>query len=105
MDSPAIWREFLELVSADRVDRGKIRPHDGIPVEPLLIFIKNRGRELAAGAEAVLSQIFYVDDKIHCLACINGVDYCFSILVENGNWYFHHVECIYVRLDTVKAPS
>lgn len=103
-DKDTIWREFIRLISENRLKAEKIKNEINM-TEPLLAFAKNRGRELRSGAEARISDIFSVNDKIHYLVNINGVDYCFSMLIDNGDWYFHHVECIYMRLDSVTAPT
>jgi len=52
-------------------------------------------------------EIFRVENKRHFLISLQEkttkVDYLFSFIIEDGQWYFNHLEAIFIRLDKIGA--
>ncbi len=102
-----IWNEFVEALLGDEFPMRKIRPY---------------APELLGGAADILDQIrqqaspeelrrkpevHRVGDHVHYLLPLTAGGatdtYCFTLLVEQNEWYFRHVEGIVLRLEEVTS--
>ncbi|MGD2295017.1 MAG: hypothetical protein PVF22_04190 [Candidatus Aminicenantes bacterium] len=101
-----IWKSFVECVKQGEFPAEKIRPLHESLVEPIQGFLKvmrenanwaewERAPEVVKGS-GTISYIIPLTYK-------NTVDYSFTFLVEENNWYLQHFETIFVRLDKVTS--
>ena len=99
-----IWEEFVTLLEKKEMTTDKIKG-EYVADEQLLEWIvgikgRNTFEEMVSDPE-----IFRVGDKVLFLKSLNEekskVDYLFSFIIENGQWYFHHLEAIFIRLDKI----
>lgn len=101
-----IWKEFVTLLENKQMSVKKIKGQY-VANEQLLEWIKAiKGRNTLE--EMIFNpEIFRVENKIHFLKSLNDkntkVDYLFSFIIEEGQWYFHHLEAIFIRLDKIGA--
>jgi hypothetical protein len=107
-DPQTVWTEFREALRGGQITLDRIHPLRPELREPMLGFLNQiraaaDWREFAAPAER-----FVVGDAVHFLIPLtfNGTKdtYCFSFVIEQGRWYFQHLESISIRLDRTPAP-
>jgi hypothetical protein len=99
-----IWKEFVTLLENKQMSVEKIKG-EYVANEQLLEWIEAiKGRNTF---EDMISnpEIFRVESKVHFLKSLNEkntkVDYLFSFIIEEDQWYFHHLEAIFIRLDKI----
>jgi hypothetical protein len=93
-----VWHEFLTCLRQDGPPSEKVRPYveELRPaVEGFLANLRNTEFNEAA------PEIHRVGSQIHYLLTLDREPYCFSFLIEDGDWRFQHVECITLRLDRI----
>lgn len=97
-----VWKEFVALLQkgtlADRV-RPYHEPLQGSLLQLLLVM-----RQKADWTEwQALPEVYQSDSQYHFVLPLTfsgqQQTFCFSFLVEGGQWYFQHMESIFVRLD------
>lgn len=112
-DDLHIWRDFAGALRAGKMSVERIRPlaQLGDPFKPILMGFLDSLRAWASPADwEATPEIFRVDDRIQYILPWTErnrkVTYCFSLLSDGARWYFQHLECIFIRLDTVsKCPT
>jgi len=98
----AVWHEFVVLLRAEPFPTERVRPYlEGLR-EAVLGFLTMM-REMADWGEWTSEpEAFRVDDRIHYVLPLTfagqRATYCFSFVVEDGEWYFQHLEAIFLRL-------
>lgn len=107
-DPPAIWAEFRDALRNGQITLDRIHPHRAELADPLLGFLNQMRaaadwREFSGPAES-----FVVGNTLHFLIPLTFYGkkdtYCFSLVVDNGEWYFQHMESISIRLDRTAPP-
>jgi hypothetical protein len=108
-DSLGIWREFVSLVRSGGMTVDRIRPYqelENAKAELLRYLVIAREQALPEEWETK-PEIIRRDDTFHYIITLTTnhqkVPYCFSIITENNQWYFRHVESIFIRLDTLSS--
>ncbi len=105
-ESGIVWDDFKAHLLAGTITADRIRPYypqlRGPAMEFLAAFRKNSRPE----DWKAMPEFHRVGDQLHAIVSLTGADgkkapYCFSLLVENGAWYFQHVESIFIRLDRI----
>ena len=107
-DEIRIWKEFVKMLRDDQLTMDRIRPLAPLSkesqIEVLNIF--RRGavwEEWEAEPEIVL-----YDNFVNFIIPLKGkfgklTHYCFMFLAENDEWYYRHVEAIFIRLDKISS--
>lgn len=106
--SPAdttIWTDFVRLVRSHEFPVEKIRPVVPGTEQTMLGFVKILGDSVSEEEWGRKPEIHHVGNLVHFVLPLNEgtqrVPYSFSFLVEKGDWFFHHLESITIRLDSV----
>jgi hypothetical protein len=108
-----IWRDFVGTLKAGKMTVDRIRPLTqlGDKYKPILLGFLDSVRTQASPADwEAQPEIIRVEDRIQYIvpwtANNQKVTYCFSMLSDSTQWYFQHLETIFIRLDTVsKFPA
>jgi hypothetical protein len=104
-DDLKIWNEFVEAVKNDQITPDRIRTYDNLPKDMLLQWIKmfKEGKlwEQIQGTP----EVHKVGEHIHYIVTFAKGDwkstFCHTFLIEDGKWYFRHLENITIRLDQI----
>ncbi len=101
-----IWKEFIGIVKAGKMTADRIRPLDqlGDSYKPILLSYLDSIRIQASPEDwDVQPEIIRSGDRIQFLVPWSARDqkltYCFSFVGDTTQWYFQHLETIFVRLD------
>lgn len=107
-DDLHIWRDFTGTLRAGKMNVERIRPlaQLGDTFKPILMGFLDSLRTWASPADwDATPEMFRVDDRIQYIVPWTERDhrttFCFSLLSDGGQWYFQHLETIFIRLDTV----
>jgi len=105
-----IWNEFINLVRNNRMTEDKIKPLSqlGDKFKPVLLSYLDSVRLQASPDDwRSVPEIIKIDDRIQFIVPwttrSQRVDYCFSFILVGSQWFFQHLESIFIRLD--KLPS
>jgi hypothetical protein len=106
----AIWNDFVSLVRSRQFPAERIRPVVPGTEQTILGFVKILGDSVSEREWSQKPEVHRVGNLVHFILPLNEgaqtVPYSFSFLVENGAWYFRHLESITIRLDQVdKFPA
>lgn len=100
-----VWIEFRELLKQGDLSEDNIKPVHELLEGRWIPFLENRKNNAIWEEWEKPQETFIVDDKIHYLVKMteNGQieNYCLSFIIEDGKWYFHHAESIWIRLDKI----
>ena len=99
----AVWHEFVDLLRAQPFPTERVRPYREELREPLLGFL-GMMREQAEWEEwSREPDVFRAGDRVHFVLPLTfsgeTASYCFSFTIQGDEWYFQHLEGIYLRLD------
>jgi hypothetical protein len=101
-----IWQEFVTLLHNDQMTVAKIKGEYASD-ERLLEFINSIKSRHSYKEMISDPEIFRVENKRHFLISLQEkttqVDYLFSFIIEDSQWYFNHLEAIFIRLDKIGA--
>ena len=104
-----VWREFVSLLRSGALTADRIRPHQEL---------KDTKRQILEYLEVVRQQalpsewetdpeVVEQDSLQHYIISLTTnhqkVPYCFSFVTEGDQWYFRHLEAIFIRLDTLAS--
>jgi hypothetical protein len=102
-----IWNEFVEALLAGNFPDEKIRPYDParhLAAAELLDQIRRRASHEELEKKPEVNR---VGDHVHYLLPLTAGGstdtYCFTLLVEQNEWYFRHMGGLFLRLDEVTA--
>jgi hypothetical protein len=101
-----VWKEFVIAVKEGQITREKIRPYHELLTDAILQFLTQFREEAVWEEWETPAEIHRVNEKVHfliplCWGSENCSNFCFSLITEQDNWYFHHMENINIRLDTI----
>jgi hypothetical protein len=110
-DNLANWREFTAAVKDGKMAADMIRPYEGVSKDVLLKQLADfRGYhdKYNSWKEWENPEVFPIGDQVHYIVTFTRggqtkSDFCFTLLNEDGNWYYRHVENILIRLDRVNS--
>lgn len=98
-----IWNAFVMLLQTGQIAAIPIRPYFPALLEPLQAFLQNRYKDTDWREWKIQPEVYRVENQVHFLLDLTihheRDRYCFSFLLESGQWYFQHVESITLRLD------
>ena len=101
-----IWEEFVTLLDNEQMSVDKIKG-EYTANEQLLEWITGIKSRNALEEMILEPEIFRVENKVHFLKSLKGekteVNYLFSFIIVDGEWYFNHLEAIFIRLDKIGA--
>ncbi len=110
-DDLRIWTEFTRTLRQGQFPPDKIRPHAqlGDAFRPILLGYLDSLRKYATPDDwNAKPEIIRTGDRIQYIVpwTTGGekLSYCFSFVTENNQWYFQHLELIFIRLDTLQQP-
>ncbi len=105
-DDARIWREFAGMLRAGKMTVDRIRPLEqlGDSFKPILLGFLDSVRVQASPADwDAQPEIIRIEDRIQFLVPWSArgqkITYCFSFVRDTSQWYFQHLETIFVRLD------
>jgi hypothetical protein len=101
-----VWKEFVVSLKEGQITREKIKPYFESLTESLLDFLSTFRRNAVWDEWENPSEIHRVNEKVHfliplCWGSDNCSNFCFSFITEGDDWYFHHMENVNIRLDTI----
>lgn len=107
-DDLRIWREFVSTLKAGKMSVERIRPlaQLGDHYRPILLGFLDSVRTQASPADwDAQPEIVRIENRIQYVipwtAGNHKITYCFSFLTDSSQWYFQHLEAIFIRLDKV----
>lgn len=112
-DELRIWKEFVEALRSGKITVDNIRPYEqlGDQYKPILLGFLDSARTQALPPDwDTKPEIIRTDNRIQYLIPLTSrtqkVSYCFSFITEGSQWYFQHLEAIFIRLDKLaKLPT
>ena len=109
-DDLKIWHEFIDLLMKGEMSIEKIEPHEEFSEEfkkMLLGFLEIARKEALPEDWGKDPEVIIRDGRIHYIIPLTTQDqkipYCFTFLTRDSDWYFHHLESIFIRLDTISV--
>ncbi len=105
-DESDIWKEFTSLVKKG-FPKEKVKGYYPSMNEPIMGYLKIIRENVDWDEFQKEPETVKVKDHIHYLVPLafeaENITYCFTILLENGKWYFRQLETILLRLDKIKS--
>ena len=108
-----VWKSFREaLRSGGMADPERYRPLHPTLREPMMGFLDEIRKTAEWEEEGPGPEVFHVGNRIHYIAPLtfrrgNSKEtgtFCFSLVLEGGQWYFQQLEGIFIRLDKIGEP-
>lgn len=107
-DDLAVWKEFVAAMMKGPLASERIRPYYEELREPILGFLKEMRAKATWAEWERTPEVHRVGDHVHFLLSLTfdgqKAEYCLTFLVENGTWFFRHLEAINIRLDKTAPP-
>ena len=107
-DEVQIWDEFINTLKTGNMTVDRIRPHEqlGDKYKPIILGYLDSIRINASLDDwNQKPEIIRVENRIQYIlpwtSRNHKTTFCFSILLEGSNWYFQHLEAIFIRLDKI----
>ena len=107
-DEIKIWKDFTQKLKNGEITAERIKPYYESLKEPLLGFLKQIKENVDWKSFETAPEIFKVKDQVHYVISLKFGEgkrnFCFSFFIEEGNWFFQHLEAIFIRLDKTGDP-
>lgn len=107
-DDLRIWKEFITTLQSGEMTIDKIRPYQqlGDKYKPILLGYLDSVRTQAAPEDWIAEpEVIKIDNRTQYIipwtTRNQKVSYCFSFITEGSQWYFQHLEAIFIRLDKI----
>ncbi len=107
-DDLRIWREFTQMLKNGQLLANRIRPHSELGDDfkkNLLGYLDSLRTQAVPEDWTAEPEVIRTDNRIQYITpwSTRGqkVSYCFSFVIEDTQWYFQHLEAIFIRLDKV----
>jgi hypothetical protein len=98
-----VWAEFVAMLQTGQVASIRISPYHSALLDPIRGILANMSRSAEWQEWAVPPEVHRVEQQVHFVLDLtlnhDRDTYCFSFLLEDGAWYFQHVESITLCLD------
>lgn len=112
-DDLQIWKEFIHTLRNGKMTVDEIRPYEqlGDNYKPIILGFLDGLRDQASPEDWLAEpEVIRIDNRIQYITpWTTGnerVPYCFSFIIEGGQWYFQQLEGITIRLDKIsKLPT
>ncbi len=103
-----VWKQFVADLKQGKVTTERIRPYKESLRAPLMGYLSTI-REKASREELdAVPEVHQVGNRLHYLLplTLDGekATYCFTFVTEGDQWYFQHLDSIFIRLDRTAAP-
>jgi hypothetical protein len=107
-DDRAIWESFSRAFREGSITAQRLRPYPQVPRETLLRFTDAIRRQAKPEDWQAEPEVHRVGDQVHFLISLTTdggkKTFCFTVLEQHGEWFFQHVESIFIRLDRTGSP-
>lgn len=105
-DDLALWKDFSQALRDGRITSARIRPYYEQIRESLLRFLAGIRAQAKPEDWNARPEIHRVGNQVHFLIPLateggKKTTYCFTVIEEQGAWFFQHLEAIFIRLDQV----
>lgn len=102
-----IWKEFVTALMNDQMTLERIRPKEE-PWKKTILGWLNMIKEKVPMKELEAEPEFLrVNNKLHFILQLTyearKVNFCFTFVTEGDEWYFHHLETLFIRLDKISS--
>ena len=101
-----IWNEFISLVKNNQMTVNRIKPLDqlGDQYKPIFLGFLDSLRILVSSSDwETVPEIIKKDNRLQYIVSLSNrgkkKDFCFSFEIDNTQWFFQHIESIFIRLD------
>jgi hypothetical protein len=103
-DDLAIWKEFVAAMkTGGGLPSAKVRPYYEELRQPILGWLEEMSRKATWAEWEKTPEVHRVGEHVHFLIPLTfdgqTATYCLTFLVEDGAWFFRHLEAINIRLD------
>jgi len=107
-DEIRIWKEFVIMLKENRITLGCIRPLEFISKETQVEVLNSFRRGAVWEEWEAEPEIVRYENHVNFVIPLKGMygewtKYCFMFLVEGDEWYYRHVEAIFIRLDKIST--
>jgi len=108
-----IWQSFREALRSGRMaDPERYRPLQPDLRQPIMGFLEEIRTLVRWEDPGPKPEVFHVGNRVHYLIPLvlqRGDStftktFCFTLVLEGDQWYFQHLEGIFIRLDQVGEP-
>ena len=103
VDDLDVWKEFVAAMKTGGLPSEKVRPYYEELRAPILGWLKEMSQKAVWAEWDKRPEVHRVGEHVHFLIPLTfdgrTVSYCLTFLVEDGAWYFRHLEAINIRLD------
>lgn len=103
-----IWKEFIHAVKTGTITADDIRPHKQLGGEfkkVLLGYLDSMRTQATPEDWTAEPEIIRINNRMQCIVpwTTRGqkISYCLSFVNEDSQWYFQHLEAVFIRLDTI----
>lgn len=102
----AVWRDFSTSLANGKITIDQVRPYYPQLGDVMMTFLEGFRKHARPDDWNATPELYRVGNQLHGIIKLTGEDgnrvpYCFSLVIEGSNWYFQHVESIFIRLDKV----
>lgn len=107
-DEIRIWKEFVIMLKENRITLDRIRPLEFISKETQVEVLNSFRRGAVWEEWEAEPEIVRYENHVNFVIPLKGMygewtKYCFMFLVEGDEWYYRHVEAIFIRLDKIST--
>ena len=108
-DNLHVWKEFVSLLRSGAMTTDRIRPHQELEdtKRQLLGYLEIVRQQALPSEWETDPEVVDRDSLHHYIISLTTnhqkVPYCFSFVTDNDQWYFRHLEAIFIRLDTLSS--
>jgi hypothetical protein len=112
-DDLQIWQSFREAIRSGRMaDPDRCRPLRPELLQPMMDFLELMRKTVKWEDGGPKPEVFHVGNQVHYIVPVtfqrgdstSTLTLCFTLVLEGGQWYFQHVESIFIRLDKIGEP-
>jgi len=112
-DDLQIWHSFREALRTGRMlDPERYRPITPELRQPMMGFLEELRKTAKWEDGGPEPEVFHVGNQIHYVVPLtlqhgettSTTPFCFTLVMEGGQWYFQHLESIFIRLDKIPPP-
>lgn len=107
-DDLRIWREFINTLRSGKMTLDKILPYEqlGDTYKPILLGYLDSVKTQASPEDWMTEpEVIKIDNRTQYIVPWSTrdqkVSYCFSFIIQESQWYFQHLEAIFIRLDKI----
>ncbi len=108
-DTLRVWREFVTLLRSGQMSTERIRPYEELQgtSDRLLGYLRMAYEQASSAEWDVHPEVIRRDSLLNYIISLTTnqqkVPYCFTFVTEGNQWYFRHLEAIFIRLDTLSS--